>query len=196
VQIDHLTLSLSSEPQRGGGPLLEQRPPSRGHVNFSWTATDHFAAVDHLSNRTKRGRVSKIATFLAPFLVGLAVVTVLGDMPSVNQVTGYLAGLAAFAALAAIFWAVFMWQPGRRFFFRRASAVPCGLQFDEQGITWLIGKHRLTYGWSEVRSVNENEEHIFVIASRATCVSVPKSAFGSPLEADYFARGMRVYLGP
>ena len=174
-----------------GGSLPEQRPPSRGHVNFSWTATDHFAAVDHLRNRTKRGPVAKIATFLAPFLVGLAVVIVLGGMPSANQ----LAGLASFAALGAIFWAVFMWQRGRRFLFRRASALPCGLQFDEQGIAWLIGKHRLAYPWSEVRSVNENEERIFVIASRATCVSVPKSAFGSPLEAEHFARGMRAYLG-
>jgi hypothetical protein len=179
-----------------GGPLPEQRPPSRGHVNFSWTATDHFAAVDHLRNRTKRGPVFKIATFLAPFLAGFAVVIVLGGMPSANQLTGYLAGLASFAALAAIFQAVFMWRRGRRFFFRRASAAPCGLQFDEQGVTWLIGKHRLTYRWSEVRSVNENEEHIFVIASRATCISVPKSAFGGLLEAEYFARGMRVYLGP
>jgi YcxB-like protein len=169
-------------------------PPSQGQVNFNWTAADHFAAADHLGERTKLGPVSKVATLLAPLLGGLAIVAMFDD-ESGHQLIGYLVGLAAFAAIAAVFWIVFMWQRGRRFFFRRASALPCGLQFDEQGIAWLIGsKHRLTYRWSEVRSVNENDEYIFVIAS-SNCVAIPKSAFASPLEADYFARSMRAYLG-
>jgi hypothetical protein len=86
-------------------------------------------------------------------LLGLGVIAMLEGGLSTDLITRYLLSLGGFTVLSAAFWALFMSQRGRRFFFRHGSAIPSGLEFDEQAVTWLIGKQRLFYRWSQVRSI-------------------------------------------
>jgi len=133
-------------------------------------------------------------------LTGLLGALVIVDLTegglSYERVVQLLLFFAAFAVLAAVAWAAFTWQPVRRFLFHRGSAVPCALEFDKQGVTVAIGKSPLRYPWSKVRSIGESAEYMFVLASSSACFAIPKSAFGSALEAEYFAATMRRFLGP
>jgi hypothetical protein len=188
VLTGHAKLSLDSESLHGEPSPPPQRAPAKGRVDFEWTATHHFAAVDHLRRSAKRSLLFNVAILFIPLLVGLAFVSD-GNVPQ------FLILYAVFSALSAGAWAAFRSQPVRRFFFRYSSAVPCALEFDERGVTWAIGgKSALSYPWSRVRSIGESAEYVFVLAS--VCVAIPKSTFGSPLEPEYFAASMRRFLGP
>jgi hypothetical protein len=166
-------------------------PPSSGHVTFEWTAARHFAAADHLAQRSKAKRRYHFAASLAVWLLMMTAFAIWDERPFVDQLVQLLVFSVGFAVVSAAFWAIFTWPRGRRLFFRRASAIACSLAFDERGVAWLLGKQRLFYPWSKVRSVDEDSDHIFVLASTAFCLAIPKSAFGSPLEAEYFAANMR-----
>jgi hypothetical protein len=167
-----------------------------GRISFEWTAAHHLAAVDYLRSRHKRSRLFSIGMMLAGFLAALSIVGLAERSLSYESVVQVLSFFAAFAVLGAVAWAAFTSRPVRRFLFRRSSVVPCALEFDRQGVTVAIGKSPLRYPWSKVRSIGESTEYLFVAASSSACFAVPKSAFGSPLEAEYFAATMRKFLGP
>jgi|SRR6266850_1023313 len=145
-----------------------------GRISFAWTAIHHFAAVDYLRRRSKRGLLFNAATLLIPLIVGLVFLDIFEGGLSHEGVVQILWGFGAFAVLGGVFWAVFMSQPGRRFLFRRSSAIPCALEFDERGVTVAIGKSPLSYPWAKVRSVEDNAEYVFVRASSSTCFAIPK----------------------
>ena len=167
-----------------------------GRISFEWTAVHHLAAVDYLRSRSKRRRLFNIGMLVAGFLAALTIVGLSEGSLSYESVVQVLLFFAAFAVLGAVAWAAFTSRPARRFLFRRSSVVPCALEFDQQGVTVAIGKSPLRYPWSKVRSIGESTEYMFVLASSSACFAIPKSAFGSPLEAEYFAATMRRFLGP
>jgi hypothetical protein len=59
-----------------------------------------------------------------------------------------------------------------------------------------IGKSPFLYPRSKVRAVDEDAEYIFVLVSSSVCFAIPKSAFGSSLEAEQFAARIRTLLAP
>jgi hypothetical protein len=171
-------------------------PSDHGRISFEWTAAHHFAAVDYLRSRSKRGPLFKAGMLILGLLAALTIVGFNEGGLSHKSAVHVLSFFAAFTVLGAIAWAAFTSPRVRRFLFRRSSALPCALEFDKQGITVAIGKSPLRYPWTKVRSIGESADYMFVLASSSACFAIPKSAFGSPLEAEYFAATMRSYLGP
>ena len=163
-------------------------------ISFDWTAAHHFAGVDHLRRRSKRGLLFNAATLLIPLIVGLVFLHLFGGGLSHEGIVQVLWGFGAFAVIGTVFWAVFMSRPGRGLFFPRSRAIPCALEFDARGVTVEIGKSLLSYPWAKVRSVDEGAEYVFVLASSSACFAIPKSAFGSSVDAEHFATTMRRFL--
>jgi hypothetical protein len=167
----------------------------QGHITFDWTATHHFAAVDYLRRNSKPGLLAKSAPVVVLLCALLFLGFTEGDF-SYERVTELLWSLVPIAILSAIFWTIFISEAGRRLLFSRRPGIPCALRFDERGITVAIGKSPLSYPWAKVRSIGEDAEYLFVVASRSTCFAIPKTAFGNPLEAEQFATTMRQLLEP
>lgn len=165
-----------------------------GRIRFNWTATHHFAAVDYLRRRPRRGLFFNTATLLIALLAGLALLDLLAGGLSPELIVQLPLFLGVVVTLGAISWAVFMSRAGRRLLFRRSSAIACTLEFDERAVTVAVGKSPLSYPWAKVRSIDEDDEYVFVLASSSACFAIPKSAFGSPLEAGHFAATMRRFL--
>jgi hypothetical protein len=174
--------------------LLAVSSAGINRISFDWTAIHHFAAVDHARRHFKRTRLSSIMTLLVPLLAGLAIFGLYAADPSLS-IGQLLWSVVPVVTLGAAFWAVFMSRAGRRLVFGRTSPIPIALEFDTHGVTVALGKAPLSYPWAKVRSIDEDAEYVFVLASCGVCYAIPKSAFGNPLAAEHFATTMRRLLG-